>query len=228
MSDYPHQSKNEPAASAPQQPEHKPTRSAVITTVLLMLLVVITGVAITISQQRGGPLPTWEEIYTALGFTEPDTSHAHDLAVHFIDVGQGDSILIQTPTGESLLIDAGEKDNETVVSSYIEQYGDDTLEYVIATHPHSDHIGSLDDVINAYTVENVIMPRLQESNTPTTSSYRNLLAAVKKSKAKVIAAKPGYTFSLGSGVCTVLGPSEQSDNLNNMSVVLRQIGRAHV
>lgn len=211
-----------PQAPAPQdgahtpQPPKKPGAKA---TVLILLLVVIAGVAITVSERRGGPLPTWEEIYTAFGFTEPN--HANDLAVHFIDVGQGDSILIQTPTGDTMLIDAGEKGYEKTVCDYIDTYGDDTLEYVVATHPHSDHIGALDNVINAYTVSNVIMPRLQESITPTTAAYRDLLSAVKKSKAKVISAKPGYTFALGNGVCTVLAPVEQTDDLNNMSVVLR-------
>ena len=76
-------------------------------------------------------------------------------------------------------------------------------------------------MIGAFTVQNVLMPRLTESNTPTSFTYRTFLTAVKVSKAKTIAAKPGYTFSLGKGQCTVLAPIEQSDDLNNISVVLR-------
>ena len=211
--------------SEPEESRGRPAHPALKTnkkvTILIMALVFVGAIAITVSENRGGPLPTWAEVYSALGFTEPDSTHQHDLAVHFIDVGQGDSILIQAPTGESLLIDGGENGNGDTIVDYIGRYGDDTLEYVVATHPHSDHIGSLDEAINAYTVQNIIMPRLTESNTPTTSVYRNLLTAVKKSGAKVIAAKPGYSFSLGKGLCTVLAPIEQSDDLNNISVVLR-------
>lgn len=195
-------------------------RRTKIITVVILVLIAAAALAITISQMRGGSLPTWNEMNEAVGITET-TASPKRLAVHFIDVGQGDAILIQTPGGQTVLIDAGENGNEQRVIDYIKKYGDDTIEYVVATHPHSDHIGALDGVIGAFTVENVIMPRLGRDITPTTAAYGNLLTAVKKSGAKTIAAKPGYTFPLGKGICTVLSPSEQSDNLNNMSVVLR-------
>ena len=199
---------------------HAPRQSKKVT-ILIIVLIIAAGIAITISQQVGGPLPTWDEVYEAFGVIDSSVPHQDAFAVHFIDVGQGDCIFVQAPTGESLLIDGGESGNGQTIISYIQKYGDDTLEYVVATHPHSDHIGSLDDVIGAFTVQNIIMPRLTESNTPTNSTYRSFLAAVKASKAKTIAAKPGYTFSLGEGQCTVLAPIEQSDSLNNISVVMR-------
>ena len=213
----PQEERDEQSLAQPFAPPHHNKKI----TVLILALVIVAGIAVTVSQHFGGPLPTWDEIYEEMGFTEPQTTHEDDLAVHFIDVGQGDCIFVQTPTGDSLLIDAGENGNEEKVISYLAQYGDDTLEYVVATHPHSDHIGALDGVLGAYTVQNILMPRLTESNTPTNSSYKNFLKAVKASKAKVIAAKAGYTFSLGKGTCTVLSPARQSDDLNNMSVVLR-------
>ena len=213
----PQEERDEQSLAQPFAPPHHNKKI----TVLILALVIVAGIAVTVSQHFGGPLPTWDEIYEEMGFTEPQTTHEDDLAVHFIDVGQGDCIFVQTPTGDSLLIDAGENGNEEKVISYLAQYGDDTLEYVVATHPHSDHIGALDGVLGAYTVQNILMPRLTESNTPTNSSYKNFLKAVKASKAKVIAAKAGYTFSLGKGTCTVLAPTEQTDDLNNLSVVLR-------
>ena len=207
------------------QPEHKDRQShpkSKAVTIIVIVLILIAALAITISQSRGGPLPTWDELAEMAGLTESTAPpHADDLCVHFIDVGQGDGILIQAPTGETVVIDAGERGNEQTMINYIKTYGDDTIEYVVATHPHTDHIGSMDDVIDTFTVENVIMPRLSKENTPTTSTYKSFLTAVKRSGAKTIAAKPGYTFSLGKGICTVLSPASQSDNLNNMSVVLR-------
>lgn len=190
-------------------------------TIATILILLVAATAVTLSELRGGPLPTWDEIYSLAGLTEPPVVYSRCLAVHFIDVGQGDSILIEAPNGDTMLIDAGERGNEQNVTDYIRQYGDDTLEYVTATHPHSDHIGSMGSVIRAFTVQNVIMPRLKKENTPTHDFYKNMLTAIKKSHAKTIAAKPGYTFSFGKGTCTVLSPAEQSDNLNDMSVVLR-------
>ena len=208
--------------NTPVKAEHRSRPKTKAVTIIVIVLILVAAAAITVSQSRGGPLPTWDELAQIAGFTETtEIAHAHDLCVHFIDVGQGDGMLIQSPTGETMVIDAGERGNEQTMISYIEKYGDDTIEYVVATHPHTDHIGSMDDVLDAFQIENVIMPRLTKENTPTTSTYKNFLTAVKRSGAKVIAAKPGYTFSLGKGVCTILSPSAQSDNLNNMSVVLR-------
>ncbi len=206
--------------SAPVQPRSSRPFNRKLTWIILAV-VVVAAAAITVSEMRGGPLPTWDEIYELAGLHEDALDHSDCLSVHFVDVGQGDCIYIQAPDGESMMIDAGENGNGDNVLSYLDTYGTRALDYVVSTHPHSDHIGSLDEVIRGCTVKNVIMPRLSESNTPATAAYRNLLSAVKASKAKVISAKPGKTVLLGSAVGTVLSPQEQSDNLNNMSVVLR-------
>ncbi len=209
------------APELPQEPETPQQKRQSKPSIVIELLLLIGAVAITLSELHGGPLPTWDELASMAEVTEPPVVYKRCLAVHFIDVGQGDSILVQTPTGETMLIDSGERGNERTVTEYIEKYGDKTLEYIVATHPHSDHIGCMGDVINAFTVKNILMPRLSETNTPTHSFYRDMLTAIKKSRAKTIAAKPGYTFSFGKGMCTVLAPYEQSDELNDMSVVLR-------
>ncbi len=143
-----------------------------------------------------------------------------DFTVHFVDVGQGDCILIKS--GEyTMLIDAGENGNEEKVLSYLEEHGVEKFDYIIATHPHSDHIGGLYEVISEYAVDNVIMPRLTEENTPTTVTYEKLLKAVKASEARVIAAVPGNIYSLGKAEFQILAPFEQDDNLNNMSVCVK-------
>lgn len=188
-------------------------------TIIVLALIVVIAAAITISEKNGGSFPTWDDIYSTV-----DTDSAKPqrrLTVHFIDVGQGDCIFVQTPDGENMIIDGGEKGNEDVIIPYLQSKGVETLHYVVATHPHSDHIGSLDNVIDAFTVQNVVMPRLSKNNTPTTKVYKDFLTSVKKSGAKVTAATVGLTFSVGEATCTVLSPKEQSDDMNNMSVVLR-------
>ncbi len=143
-----------------------------------------------------------------------------EFSVHFIDIGQGDCTLIKTPDG-NMLIDAGENGYETTVLDYLETQGVESLKYLVATHPHSDHIGGVAEVLEAVPTENIIMPKLSKSNTPTTVTYEKMLNAVKNSGAKVISAKPGNEYSFGGADFTVLAPFEQDDNLNDMSVVLK-------
>ncbi|MBQ2963922.1 MAG: MBL fold metallo-hydrolase [Clostridia bacterium] len=143
-----------------------------------------------------------------------------EFSVHFIDVGQGDCTLIKTPDG-NMLIDAGENGYETTVLDYLEAQGVDSLKYFVATHPHSDHIGGAAEVLEAVSVENVIMPKLSKDNTPATATYEKMLTAIKNSSAKAISAKPGSEYSFGGAEFTVLAPFEQDENLNNMSVVLK-------
>lgn len=190
-------------------------------TVLIIALVVIAAAVISVSEMQDGSLPTWDVLYGTAGLTEPQTEPSqNNLTVHFIDVGQGDSILVQTPQ-ENMLIDAGDNTQKKNLLVYLEEYGVTALDYAVATHPHSDHIGSMDDVLQALPVRSILMPRLSESNTPSNSSYQNFLTAVQQSGAKVIAAKPGMTFSMGQAEFTVLGPVSQAENINNMSVILR-------
>lgn len=143
-----------------------------------------------------------------------------EFSVHFINVGQGDCTLIKTPDG-NMLIDAGENGYEKTVLDYLEAQGVDSLKYLVATHPHSDHIGGVAEVLDAVPTENIIMPRLSKNNTPTTTTYEKMMTAIKKSGAKVIAAKPGNEYSFGGAEFTVLAPFEQDENLNNMSVVIK-------
>ncbi|MBQ9988886.1 MAG: MBL fold metallo-hydrolase [Clostridia bacterium] len=138
------------------------------------------------------------------------------MEVHYIDVGQADSILVSVE-GEHMLIDAGNNEDEDLVLQYLAEQGVTSLRYVVGTHPHEDHIGALDGVILNMDVEKVLMPKVSAN----TQTYENVLKAVKKKKLKVTAAVPGDTYELGSAVVTVLGPVKKYDDLNDWSIVLR-------
>ena len=147
------------------------------------------------------------------------------VAVHFIDVGQGDCELIEAQ-GHFLLIDGGERGNEDRIIKYLRNQGVERLDYVVATHPHSDHMGGLAyGVLAAFPVGTVIAPRHSPENTPTTKTYEKFLEAVTALAAagtKAEYAKPGNTYALGEASFTILGPlSEDGRNYNNDSVVLR-------
>ncbi len=144
-----------------------------------------------------------------------------DLQVHFIDVGQGDCTLVMSG-GKALLIDAGENGHETEVLNYLRSTGVKRLDYIIATHQHSDHIGGLPEVLEEFGADNLIMPRLTKAQTPTNSTYTAFLKAVKASDAKVISAKPGLIYALGDAEFEILGPvTDDCEDINSMSAVTK-------
>lgn len=141
-----------------------------------------------------------------------------NMEVHFLDVGQADSILIKAPTGENMLIDAGNNGDSDLVYSYLKEQNVEKLNVVIGTHPHEDHIGSLDTVINNFSVEKVYMPKAS-SNTKT---FKDVLTSIKNKGLKVTSPTPGDTFNLGEAKCTILAPnSSDYDDTNNYSIVLK-------
>ena len=139
------------------------------------------------------------------------------LQVHFIDVGQGDSILIRQGE-ESMLIDAGENKAGNKVVEYCKNQGITELEYVVGTHPHEDHIGGMDDVINNIDVNEIMLTKSEYTN----STYEDVLSAAKEHNVKDIYPATGEIFSLGDAVFTIMAPN-RSDYLevNNESLVIK-------
>ncbi len=141
------------------------------------------------------------------------------MAVHFFDVGQGDSEFIQFPNGETMLIDAGESDKATTVISNIKNLGVSEITYIIATHPHSDHIGGLSKVIDEFDVGTVYMPDAES----TSYVYENLLTSIENEGCDVVEAKAGVTIISESNLkAYLISPSGSSySDLNNYSAVLK-------
>jgi len=108
---------------------------------------------------------------------EPIQSEEGTVKVSFIDVGQGDCILIQTDEC-NFLIDAGESGNSEYIEQYLNSNNIEDFDYIIGTHPHSDHIGGLSQIISDYNVERIILPKIPDNDIPTTKTYENLLNAI--------------------------------------------------
>lgn len=144
------------------------------------------------------------------------------LKVHFLDVGQGDSEYLELPGGKTMLIDAGNPENGEDIVSDIKKSGHDRVDYLIATHPHSDHIGGMEKVIQSLQIGTFYMPRTSESDTPTTEVYKNLLQAVKGKGLKVHTAKAGVTvYSGNNGSAVFVAPNGTGyGDLNQYSGVL--------
>lgn len=117
-------------------------------------------------------------IDTGSGDNGGNTEVSGDLTVHFIDIGQGDAILIRQGT-QSMLIDTGDTDssNRKKLLAYIENLGITTIDWLILTHPDADHIGGAADVINKFSVMRCIMPDAEKS----TATFTRLMDALEKS-----------------------------------------------
>ncbi len=143
-----------------------------------------------------------------------------ETSVHVIDVGQGNCTLIFS-NGEAMLIDAGDNGTQDVIIEYLDQMGIDKLKYAVATHPHADHIGSMDDILNEIEVENIIMPQIPDEIIPTSQTYEKFLTAVDENNVNVIKAQPQNSYILGDSVFYVLSPMAEYGDLNNMSAAIR-------
>ena len=153
-----------------------------------------------------------------------------DLEIHYIDVGQGDCSLIKWE-GAAVLIDCGERENAETVLEYLKKQGVEKLDIIIATHPHSDHIGAMGDIISGIDVERVVAPKVSSDMTPTTKTYERFLTALKDKALKLTAAKPGTVYALAGRTAAsaekqppkleILAPVADYDDLNDYSVVVR-------
>lgn len=142
------------------------------------------------------------------------------LKVHFLDVGQADSIVIQTPEGQTLLVDGGNKNDSDFIKDYLQELGVKELETVIATHPHEDHIGGLQSIMESFPVRNFYMPQVIH----TTKTFEDMLTSVEKSGAKKIVARVGRNISTSEEYLSMifLAPnSNKYEELNNYSAVLK-------
>lgn len=142
-----------------------------------------------------------------------------DLKVHFLDVGQGDSIFIELPTNETIIIDASVKDASDKIINYLKEENVSKIDYVFATHPHSDHIGGMSAVINAFDIGQIYMPKA----VTTTKTYENLLLTIKNKNLKIKTAKASDTIIDTDDLkLVVLAPNQDSyESLNNYSIVLK-------
>ncbi len=162
----------------------------------------------------------YPEVIESFGFNdevvinkiEPDGN----LYVYYVDVGQGDAILVSNDN-HNILIDAGNNEDGTKLVSYFKELGITTFDYVVGTHPHEDHIGGLDDIINNFDVKNVYLP---DSYT-TTKTFEDVLDAIDNKKLEISIPSIDEEFAVGTALFRVLYTGTDLNDLNNSSIVLR-------
>ena len=139
------------------------------------------------------------------------------LYVYYIDVGEADSILISN-NGHNMLIDAGNNEDGPKLVNYLKNgLGINSFDYVVGTHPHEDHIGGLDNIINSFDVKNVYLP---DSYT-TTKTFEDVLIAMENKNLEINVPDIGEEFILSSAIFRVLYTGTDLVDLNNASIVLR-------
>lgn len=182
---------------------------------ILIYLTILFVIFITVAEGQGYDPIGWlsGHLNGVLG-TECD----EDMQVHFIDVGQGDCVFIRSG-GKTMLIDCGESSEAETVIGYLGSLKVRKLDYIVATHPHSDHMGAMAAVINSFQVGEVIMPHLSNEDIPTTVYFEKFLDACESKKLSVTEAKLGRVITLGDAEAEIIAPnSPDYSNVNNYSV----------
>ncbi|AXF57363.1 MBL fold metallo-hydrolase [Salicibibacter kimchii] len=136
--------------------------------------------------------------------------------ISFLDVGQGDSTLIQEGN-TTILIDTGRHDNDAIFD-HLEAHGVTGIDLLVFTHPHTDHIGNGDKIVEAYEPEEVWM----DGNETTTDTFERLIDALLASNTEVVEPSAGETYDIGSFLLELTHPGEElSGDFNNDSVSFR-------
>lgn len=145
-------------------------------------------------------------------------STGNELKVHFIDVGQGDSILVQFKD-KNLLIDAGPRSSSNDLLKYLKGINLTKLDYVVATHPHEDHIGGMPEIIKNFEIGEFYAPKKQAS----TKIFQTMVEDLKKKNHKINVAKAGVSLDMDSDISVEMIAPNSSDyeNVNNYSAVIK-------
>lgn len=148
----------------------------------------------------------------------PAVKEGAKLNVHYIDVGQGDSEFIEMPNGQTMLIDAGNPENGSQIVTYIKGLGHTKIDYLVATHPHADHIGGMEDVVKGLDIGKIYMPKASTN----TKTFEDLLTAIQNKGLKINTAKSGVSmFKTGSLSADIIAPVNiTGDDLNQYSAVI--------
>lgn len=139
------------------------------------------------------------------------------LMVHFIDVGDADSILIQQGNN-SMLIDTGNNKDSDIILEYLNKHAISKLDILVGTHIHEDHIGSMDSVIDKFNIGNIYMPKSDKSN----KDLEDVLLSIKNKNLEISEASAGLTFKIGDAICNLLAPNSMGyEKINDYSIVIK-------
>ena len=195
--------------------------------VIIMSLILSLASIITMADFLSLPsfIPTWKDVGNTLDnikndladYGIPSLRNDKELAVHYIDVGQGDSILIQYD-GKNALVDVSATND---VISYLNGHSVSKIDLVIVSHPDTDHIGAMSKIIDNFDIGDIYMPPLSEDLTPTTNVYINMLLAISQKGIKISYANAGDTINFGDLTFNCVAPQGDFASANTSSIAFK-------
>lgn len=189
-------------------------------TVAVVILIALISVLVTLLEKNG--IINRGELLNNAGVVDSVKANDSNFTVYYLDAGQSDCSIIVCDD-QVMMIDAGTYDQLGTIREALLSLNISTIDYMVITHQHDDHMGGAAGIIQNYDVKNIIMPKLSEVNMVTTYAYEELLTSISERNVNAIAAEPGYHFNIGTADIDIFSPSEQDKNINNMSVVLKVV-----
>lgn len=179
------------------------TKEQKITTVIVVILIIAVCIIVYHTQNSKEPIPV---------------SADSEFTVHIIDVGQGNAAFIDNGD-KDILIDAADHEGTETVLEYLDELQVEDIEYFFITHPHEDHIATADEILERYTVANVVMPETESDS----FAYKELMDAIENSYAELIYAGEGDSFTAGNASIDIYSPQRSADfsDLNLYSFIMR-------
>ncbi len=183
----------------------------------LILAGLVLAVSICVTAIPNG----WRQVYALFGLTEVgDLADGYPFAMHVLDVGKADAILVACG-GNYLLVDCGMSDDSSQVLAYLSRRGVRHLDYAVGTHPDSDHIGGYPALLAQMSVNVFLEPVIADAFLEDNEDYALLAAALEKQQVLCKRMAAGDSFALGQSQVEVLSPAGEMDSSNNSSLVLR-------
>lgn len=169
-----------------------------------------------------------EDISTNLEINQLEETNSYEepfeLKAYFIDVGNADCTLFLLPEGQTMLIDAGNNADGEDICTYLNKLGITKIDYLIGTHPHEDHIGGMDDIINSLEINGIYLPKIPDDKIPSTKTYEEVLTSVDNKNIFII--NPFYKqliYDMNDITIEFLSDTNEinSDNMNDYSLVVK-------
>ena len=184
---------------------------------------VLCALALTLGQQLGWPVPSWNEVYRAFGLGSsavPAEAQDASSCAHIVDVGQASAMLLEQD-GNFALVDAGLAATQEELAAYLQEAGVRRLEFAVLTHPHADHMGGMQYLLENFPVGTLYVADLTQCAEQPGTGYEKLLTAAQQAGVPVHTMQAGERYALGQAALCVLAEGEACESLNDASPVLR-------
>lgn len=184
----------------------------------IIVLLCIFALIVTVLELFG--ITNWHKVSLFSGAVDGIKVADTDFAIYYLDVDQSDCSIVVCD-GEVMVIDTGSYPQLDDIQEALYALEVETIDYLVITHQHDDHMSCAERLIGIYNVENIVMPKLSKENIVNTETYNRLLHAIDDYEVNPIAAQHGNFLELGSATVEVLAPLKQYKELNNMSIVMK-------